>query len=277
MKPKYFLLAIGVGLFYFSHAQSDTAIRQKPHFKLSLNYNSTLNYYGRTDSLRSNGLFPLAEFWFNKDIYVSATPVFVNNSLKSFDYAGTIATLGYLHVTDRMITNLYLTKPFYEETSELVQSALKLQTGLNLSFLNRILNLTAGGDLKISDKIDFGANAGIDHIIRKQLKNAGVVVIDPSAYVYAGTQNFTTSYYKKKNTLPLLPGNSEEVKQDVRKFDVLAYELSVPVVYAKGKWMTVLAPSYVLPQNLLTVPNHPELSETGKNMFYTTVTVKYSF
>src|SRR6478609_8616275 len=102
MKPsKILLIAIGMSLVHFCNAQSDTTVKQKPQFKLSLNYNSALNYYGRTDSLRSTGVFPLAEFWFNKSFYVSAAPVFVNNSVRSFDYAGTVATLGYLHSTEK--------------------------------------------------------------------------------------------------------------------------------------------------------------------------------
>src|SRR5215217_265092 len=143
MKSKFFLLILlYVSIFQTANAQDSTE-KQKPEFRLSLNYNTGLNYYGRTDSLKSTGLFPLAELWFNKDIYVNAAPVFANNASKSFDYAGTVATFGYLHITDKMITNLYVTKPFYKQSSQLVQSALQAQTGLNLSFLNKTLNFTA--------------------------------------------------------------------------------------------------------------------------------------
>src|SRR6266542_651536 len=96
-------------------AQSDSTEKQKPKFKLSINYNSGLNYYGRTDSLKSTGVFPLAELWFTKDVYVNAAPVFVNNAVQSMEYAGTVKSLGYLHVTDKWISNLYLLKPFYKQ------------------------------------------------------------------------------------------------------------------------------------------------------------------
>lgn len=260
-----------------SFAQSDSAEQQKPVFKLGINYNSALNYYGRTDSLKSTGLFPLAELWFTKDLYINAAPVFVNNALQSFEYAGTVTTLGYLHVTDKWISNLYILKPFYKQSSQLVQSALQAQTGASFSRLNKIINITAGGDMKFSDKIDFGATAGLDHIVRKEIKNNGVLVIDPSFYTYAGTQNFTNTYYKKKTDFLLFPGNTEQVTENVKKFTVLAYEFSVPVIYAKDKWMVLLTPSYILPQNLVTVPNRPDLSERGKNMFYATAGIKYSF
>jgi len=260
-----------------SFAQGDSTQKQKPKFKIGINYNSGLNYYGRTDSLKSTGVFPMAELWLSKDVYVNAAPVFVNNAVQSMEYAGTITSLGYLHSTNKWITNLYLLKPFYKQSSELVQSALKAQTGASFSRLNKILNITVGGDIKYSDKIDFGATAGVDHLIKKQLEDKSVLVIDPSFYTYAGTQNFTNTYYKNKGGFLLFPGSTEQVNENVTQFNVLAYEFSMPVVYAKGKWMALITPSYILPENLITVANRPDLSERGENMFYATVGLKYIF
>lgn len=270
-----FIFCLFISLF--ASAQTDSTEKQKPKFKLGINYNSSLNYYGRTDSLKSTGVFPMAELWFTKDIYVNAAPIFVNNAVQSMEYAGTVSTLGYLHVTDKWITNLYVLKPFYKQSSQLVQSALQAQTGASFSKLNKLINITAGADLKFSDKIDIGAMAGVDHLIKKQLANNDVIVIDPSVYVYAGTQNFTNTYYKKKSGFLLFPGSSEQITESVTQFNVLAYEFSMPVVYAKGKWMALLTPSYILPQNLITVDNRPDLSERGQNMFYATLGLKYSF
>lgn len=273
------MMTVSLSLLFFqlSFAQSDSTQKQKPKIKIGINYNSGLNYYGRTDSLKSSAVFPSAELWFTKDIYVSASPVFVNNAVQSLEYAGTVTSLGYLHTTDKWIASLYILKPFYKQSSELVQSALKAQTGLSFSRLNKILNLTVGGDLKYSDKIDFGATAGVDHLVRKQLKDNSVLVIDPSFYAYAGTQNFTNTYYKKKNGFLLFPGSSEQVSESVTQFNVLAYEFSMPLVYAKGKWMALVTPSYILPQNLVTIAGRSDLSERGQNMFYATAGVKYTF
>jgi hypothetical protein len=274
-------IRIGIVLSLFisqaALAQSDSTEKQKPKFKIGINYNGGLNYYGRTDSLKSTGVFPLAELWFTKDIYVNAAPVFVNNAVQSMEYAGTVTSVGYLHTTDKWISNLYLLKPFYKQSSQLVQSALKAQTGASFSRLNKILNVTIGGDLKFSDKVDLGTTAGLDHLIKKQFEDKSVLVIDPSFYAYAGTQNFTNTYNKKKSGFLVFPGGTEQVNQSVTQFNVLAYEFSVPVVYVKGKWMALVTPSYILPQNLITVANRPDLSERGENMFYSTVGLKYTF
>ncbi len=267
-----FLLLVSQIVF----AQNDSIEKQKPKFKLGINYNSNLNFFGRTDSLKSTGVFPLAELWFTKDFYINAAPIFVNNAVQSMEYAGTVSTLGYLHVSDKWITSLYVLKPFYK-SNQLVQSALKAQTGASFSKLTKVINITAGADLKFSDKTDIGATAGIDHLIRKQFSNNDVLVIDPSAYVYAGTQNFTHTYNKNRPGFLLFPGNQQQVNENVTQFNILAYEFSAPIVYAKGKWMALLTPSYIMPQNLITVENRPDLSERGQNMFYATVGLKYSF
>jgi hypothetical protein len=259
-------------------AQTDTTQKSKPQFKLSFNYNTGLNYFGRTDSLKSSGFFPLAELWLTPNFYVNAAPIFVNNAVQNFEYAGSVATIGYQKVTEKFITGVYLLKPFYKESSELVQSALKAQSGVNLSFLNKYVNLNIGGDLKFSDKVDFGATGGLDHLIRIQNKDKSVVVFDPAFYVYAGSQNFQRSYHKKNNSgFLLFPGNDQLVTEEVNRFSILAYEATVPVVYAKNNWTFVATPSYIMPQNLLTIPGRPDLSERGENMFYATLTAKYTF
>lgn len=274
MKKINIILMVLAGLNV--QAQTDSSETGKPQFKLSINYNSALNYYGRTDSLKSTGFFPLAELWFSKNVYVSAAPVFVSNQAQALDYAGTVTTLGYLNAGEKWITNLYAMKPFYEKSSQLVQSALKAQAGASFSYLNPILNLTAGGDIKFSDKIDFGATAGIDHLIRKENSNGGVWVIDPSFYAYAGTQNFSQTYYRKNNFL-LFPAGSSQVTENVQSFNILAYEFSLPLIYSKDKWMVMANPAYILPRNLVTVPNRPDLSERGQNMFYATLCLKRTF
>src|ERR687890_545936 len=108
-------------------AQTDSSQKSGPEFKISANYNSNLNYYGRTDSLKSSGFFPMAEFWITPEFYINAAPIFINNKVQSFEYAGTVATIGYQHLTEKWLSSISLVKPFYQQGSQLVQSALKAQ------------------------------------------------------------------------------------------------------------------------------------------------------
>jgi len=259
-------------------AQSDSIQKNdKPQFKIGAYYNSNLNYYGRTDSLRSSGFFPLAEFWLNEHFYINAAPIFVNNNVSSFEYAGTVATAGYRFNSNNKFTgNIYYVKPFYKNNSQLVQSALKGQVAAIFTLLNKYLNISAGGDIKFSDKTDYGATAGIDHIFRYELPGSSVLVIDPSATVSAGTQQFTKTYYKQSSFL-FFPGVEQTVTENVNNFKILSYEFSVPFIYAKEKWQILFTPAYVIPENLIVVAGRPDLSERGKKLFYITAGAKLIF
>jgi hypothetical protein len=273
MKTKFFL-AFAIGFLFISsplRAQEDsihTNEENNSQFRVGLFYNLNLNYYGRTDSLKSSGFFPVAELWFTKNFYVTATPVFVNNKTTSFDYAGTVATAGLQFNDNKWFCNLSFIKPFYESNSQLVQSALKAQGVLSAAWLNKWLNITSGTDIKFSDKIDYGITAGVDHIFRFEFANNSMLVANPSAYINAGTQQFTQAYYNKFNFL-VFPTIEEKLSEEVRKFNVLSYEFSLPLIFSKGKFQLLFTPANVIPQNLITVEGRPDLSERGqKNVQY---------
>ena len=280
MRRSGFLLLFGMLNCLLLRGQSaDTEQKKQTQFKIGVNYNTNLNYYGRTDSLKSSGFFPLVELWFNEHFYINAAPVFVNNSVSSFKYAGTVTSAGYQFNSEdkKWLGNLYFVKPFYNSGSELVQSALKAQTGITLTWLNKAINITGGADAKFSDKTDFGVTAGLDHIFRSQLDDKTVLVIDPSAYLNAGTQQFSNSYLKKTGSFLLFPGSEQLTTESAQKFSILSYEFSAPVILATGKLQLSFTPAYVIPQNLIVVENRPDLSERGKKLFYATVGAKITF
>lgn len=258
-------------------AQKDSADLKKTELVIAVSWNSSLNYYGRVDSLKSSGWYPTLGVNFKNGLYLHSSFVFINNAAYN-GYAASIVEGGYQfkNKKESWSGNIFVNKFFYKDNTELVQSALKGTAGINLAHLNKIINLNAGADIKLGDKTDIGASAGIDHVFRIEKVGKGVIVIDPSAYLYAGTQNFTETYYQQKKFL-FLPAGEEAVTTSSRKFSILSYELSCPVVYGLGKMNLVLSPAYVIPQNLVTVPGRPDLSETGGSLFYLTSTLRFTF
>jgi hypothetical protein len=258
-----------------SFAQADT-VKHKLAFKAGLFYTSTLHYYGRTDSMKSSGAIPLAELWFTQKLYVSAAPVFVSNAVQHLKYAGTVVTAGYQHNNGKSLSHIYLVKPIYKSNSQLVQSALKAQLSASFTWLNKIVNTTIGADAKLSNHTDYGATAGIDHIFIKKLPKEAKLIVDPGANLYAGTQQFTKTYYEKRQFL-IFPVPEQETKKMGKRFVILSYELTAPLIYARGKYLFILSPAYTIPQNLITVSDKAELSEKGKNLFAVTLGGKFNF
>lgn len=233
-----------------SYAQDDTIPEKISHFRISAYYNSRINYYGRTDSLNSSAVLPAAEIWMNKNFYISAMPVFINNRIQQLEYSGTVATAGYQFTHENKIAgHIYVVKPFYREGADLVQSALKAQAAVNITWLTGLLNFTGGADVKFSDKQDPGLTAGIDHALRIQLPHS-VFVLDPSVYMFAGTQRFTQTYLSKKEGFLLFPERQEIISKQTQKFSIIAYEISVPVIFNfRNRVQLFLTPAYITPKN----------------------------
>lgn len=258
------------------------AMAQQPdstHFIVGVTYNTQINYYGRVDSLHSRALLPFVGMALKNGLYCNANFVFIQNSVQS-QYAATLLEGGYNFKgqNGHWAGNISASKFFYRPDIGLVQSTVKESASASITRLNKIIDLTLAANVKWSDQADFGAQAGFDHIFRipRIFGERDVIVIDPSFTVFAGTQNFTETYYQQKNFL-IFPVDQQQITTSSKKFNILAYEFGVPMVYGYKKLNFILSPAYVLPQHLLVVPGQPSLSENGVNLFYVTTTVKISF
>jgi hypothetical protein len=238
-------------------------------------YAPVLHYYGRTDSLKSNALLPTVYIQFDSiGLYVSATSVLLSNETQTLVYAGTITEAGYKfgQKLKGFGGSIYGNKFFYN-TTQLPQSALQEQAGTNLYYLYKYINFTASASLAFSNTTDIFTSAGINHTFKK-VKGKNIYLAMPTFIANAGTQNFINASYKA-GTLPLIP--PQEVLQNNRRFTLLDYELSVPLVFARKHIYAILTPSYIIPENIVSVPNHPELSEKGSDLFYINIALLYSF
>lgn len=255
-------------------AIANTSMVRKNVLTAGVNYQNRLNYYGRTGNGNSKGLLPNIGFELKEGFYGNANFIFVSNNSSPLEYNGTVVQGGYKFPEAKHLNaSLFYNQFLYKDKSALVQSAIKSQTGINMVYNTKLLNFNLGGDAKFSDRTDFGATAGLDHLFIYKLPGVGkAVAINPSAYAYAGTQNFSTTYIntKQQHILGLPVGQPvQQTSTDTKtKFNVLAYEFSAPVVLVFGKFNASFTPSYVIPQNLIQVPGRPELSETGEKLFY---------
>jgi len=263
----------------FSQAKDTATTQEQTHFVVSATYNSGLNYYGRVDSLHSKGYYPTIGLVLKNGLYATSTFVFIQNSLIN-QYAATLVEGGY-NFNNKKNTwagNLSASRYFYQADVSLVQSAVKEVVSGSLTNMNKVINTTVGANVKWSGNTDIGIQAGLDHIIKFQhifTKDKDVIVLDPTINVFAGTQNFTKTYYQKKDFL-LFPVAEEQLTTNSRQFNLLSYELSLPIVYGYKKLNLIFTPAYVLPQHLLTIPDQPALSERGSNLFYLTATAKFT-
>ena len=241
--------------------QKDT--ERKTQISVDALYQTKLHYFGRTDSLQSSALLPTVGIQLKNGLYAQGNFIFVQNAAIPLTYAGSTIETGYRFKEGKHFNgNFFYTQILYKDKSELPQSALKAQTGINLTYKSKIVDVNAGSDLKFSDaQTDVGLSLGIDHIFIFHNDNSHIAyAIAPTAYVYAGTQNFTKSYIQQKTFLGV-PVAQQTLTQNFSMFNVLSYEISLPLVLVVGKFNASIAPAYVIPQNILQ-------GEKASNLFY---------
>src|ERR1035437_6084766 len=106
-------------------AQNDSI--HKAEFSASLNYQSRLNYFGRTDSLKSSGMYPSIGYQLKCGLYAQGNFIFAHNSLQPYTYAGSTIEAGYRFPQEKKINgNVFLTKFLYKNNSTLVQKTFPL-------------------------------------------------------------------------------------------------------------------------------------------------------
>lgn len=67
----------------------------------------------------------------------------------------------------------------------------------------------------------------------------------------------TTNFYNlcKKNSFLGLPTTQQQVTEAVKSFNILAYELNLPIVFVAGKFNASVTPSYIVPQHFIKGEN----------------------
>src|ERR1035437_9812374 len=83
-------------------AQNDSI--RKAEFTASINYQSRLNYFGRTDSLKSSGMYPSIGYQFKCGLYAQGNFIFAHNSVQPYTYAGSTIEAGYRFPQGKKIT-----------------------------------------------------------------------------------------------------------------------------------------------------------------------------
>jgi hypothetical protein len=264
-----FLLLVGIAMPLLLRAQDSTETKADSSRKVNvltvdIGFQSRISYYGRTDSLKSSLLNPSIGYQLKMGLYAQASMIFINNPLHTLDYTATILEGGYRFGQNKKVSgNIFYNQYLYEKDTRLIQSVVKSQTGFNVAFETKVVTFNVNGNLKFSNKTDVGAAAGLDHLfLIRYPKQHAAIGINPSAFAYFGTQNFSNTYYEQKKLFNLIPTTPEAVTKNSEAFNILSYEFSLPVVVVYKQFNCSLSGTYVMPQHLISGV------ESGSNMFY---------
>lgn len=173
------------------------------------------------------------------------------------------------NLSKRIDASVYYTRYFFSGSTELIKSSVantaSASLGFDWNFLYSKLSghYIFGGAHDFFVVIDNSKYIEFPHIFNKN----DYLSLDPRISIISGTQTFVDSYYIDRGTPLISPtgsgpsggrgnapssGTSTSTVESVQTtFNILSYELSLPVAYSIGKFSFEVSGRYSIPVNLL--------------------------
>lgn len=264
-------------------------------FNPGFTYISNLTYAGRKNTIGTPVLAPYFNLISTKGFFLSATG-YLNTSKKAWSFDGAGITPGYIfNISKHFNGYLSATKYFFSDSSSLILASMKGTVDGGLNYTSELINIGVTFDYMLSKKSDFFAGVNISKDVTFQVFKAGEMKISPTAAFTAGTQSFYETYYKNivtkkrvpnpdNNSNPLdgiLGGSSsnpdsstitsiftEEQQKEIRSFNPLNLNFSIPVTLSYGKFILTMAPNVVFPFKQINPGKENASSELNDPFFF---------
>lgn len=238
-----------------STIQQDTVPVEKSTLTLGLSYANNANYYGQKSAERMAYVATVGSYKHRSGFYLSGMAFRLLNDSNHFVSAYS-AGAGYsFKLSKRLTADLSYNYTFYPKLSPFLQAANPHTASVNLShssWLTTSLNV----DYAFGKTDDIFTTLGISKQIDLfHVSSKDIVTLTPLIDVTAGTQRFYSYYVTEKSIRdsllgilvpPILgtPGGgtgTTTTSQSHTSFDLLSYNLKLPLAYNRASYMAEVA------------------------------------
>ena len=241
-------------------AQDSSKNNKSSYFKLSTSYLTNSVYGGRKDSVTLPYITPSIGYYDKSGFFVKGSLAYLSATGNSRIDLFSLETGFDFTISDKLSGGIYASKYFYNNSSTSVRSEMKGGLGGNLDYDLGAITLSSGLDLSFSSQTDITASGAIAHGIYFGEKG-NEWGFTPTISVNFGTQNYYQDYIKNRKSKGGSRGRggnsggggSTVVTSGSNKFNILDYELSIPITYDGNKWGLFFTPTYAIPQNPLSI------------------------
>lgn len=286
----YFITCVLLCFSNIAEAQTDSVKISHdiklPYFKGSLSFLSNNAYQGRTDSIKVPYLTASFGYYLKNGLSLNLSESFQTNTSKFDNFA---IDLGYNHeLSDYWALSLDINKSFYNKSSTNLRSAVKANFDTGVSYDPGFLTFNLSGGLAWASKIDYTTAFSISRWL--VLNESGNLTIVPQITVNAGTQNFYTDDYRKKNSKKKLSFVTSSTVAGNSSFAILDYEIDAPITLVKKRWSFYIDPVFAVPVHPITTTTTNTISsstqtkttaitttENLKKIFYATIGMDFKF
>jgi len=253
-----------------------------------VNYISDAVFLGRKDSIEAPYLYPSITYHHKSGFYTEGSFSYLTKSNESrIDLF--LITAGLDFEVDKFSGDISGTKYFFNNDSYNVISEVQADLTAKFNYDFNIVNLSliASTYFSKNSNSDFFLSSEISHdFISSDTK----FQISPTAGIYFGTQNFYEDYYIQRQITKSgggtgsgsgMGGDNVITKlsiQESEKFNLMAYELSLPMWYTNNSFTISFLPALVFPQSEANIiDGETVVKENLDETFYWMVGLSYQF
>jgi hypothetical protein len=264
------------------------------YFTLGANYGTNTTFYGRTTGYKRP--YTSVDFTYSsKTGFWLSSSVFEVMNTEYFIDGTDISTGWNFDITKKIDASLSYSRYFFSSQSSMMQSVTSnlaaSHIGLDWYYLYSSLAASSIFGGANDYFITFSNSRYFERANILSKKDKDYISIEPRVSVIAGTQNFANTYITSQNNdtqyyapvtsmyptqpgQPSMPGSGTsstqpaETDQGSSGFNILNYELRVPVTYTYGSASLETTWSYVKPVNLLAGDNSQAQSIFSVSLFY---------
>ncbi|MDX1828098.1 MAG: hypothetical protein R3342_01000 [Lutibacter sp.] len=272
--------------------KTNTKHENGSYLSTSMYYVSDAVFMGRKDSISTPYLYPSLTYHHKSGFYVTSSLSYLTKENQSrVDLF--LASIGFDFASDNFSGDFSVTKYFFNNDSYNVISDIEADLTATLSYDFNIVNLsaTASSYFNKSSSSDIFLSSEISHDF---ISSNAKFQISPTAGIYLGSQNFYEEYYINTKIRSQGTGGSGNGSgtggvtettittieiQESQKFNVMAYELSLPMWYTEKSFTISFLPAVVFPENeaTLLIDETTVVKENLKETFYWIVGLTYTF
>jgi len=263
----------------------DIANNDKSYILTDVSYISDAVFMGRRDSIRAPYTLPSIAYYdksgFFADISVSYLTASAEQRVDLF-----LLSAGYLFESKKWSGGISATGYFFSEESYNVQSELTANISGLISYdLKAIeISLTASNFFNSASSSDIFGELLLDRTFYTKDRK---FLIKPGVALSAGTQNFYETYYQENrlgNRKDSGQGSQDqntptEIKiREATAFNILNFELSMPLHYYYKSFIFSFKPVVAFPQSSATITTEDTvIAEDLRTVFYWSAGLSYWF
>ena len=288
MKNNYLLASLIVALFFISlnsdaqdesmsNSPANSSIAGKSFGLVNTTYNSDIVFLGRKSSSRAPYISVQTGYYHKSGLYINGSVSYLAASgEKRIDLFTSSA--GYDYYQNKFSSGISGASYFFNNKSYTAKSALTGSLNAYAGYDFDILEVYLDGTAYFSNNTDFVLGLTIGHPFFAADGNLKII---PSVYLNAGTQNYYGDYDNNSRFgRHMLNGGVLQSQgtgmMGYGKFNMLDYEIGVPVSYTLNKFRFSFYPVYAIPVNAASITNNQDTyREDLNNSFFWSLGISY--